>query len=47
MKPFTPSTLCPANGGTAEDGKTELQPSTRLRKVVFGGFLNTSHALNG
>ena len=37
MKPATPSTLRPANGGATQDGKTELPPSTQLRKVVFGG----------
>src|SRR6185369_9898903 len=37
MKPASPSTLRPANGGTTQDGKTELPPSTQLRKVVFGG----------
>ena len=36
MKPATPPTLRPANGGTTEDGKTEAPPSTQLRKVVFG-----------
>ena len=48
MKPATPSTLRPANGGATQDGKTELphppsvvataeDGSTQLRKVVFGG----------
>jgi len=48
MKPATPSTLRPANGGTTQDEKTELphpscvaataeDGSTQLRKVVFGG----------
>ena len=37
MKPATPSTLRPANGGATQDGKTELPPSTHLQKVVFGG----------
>ena len=37
MKPATPSTLRPANGRSTQDGKTELPPSTQLRKVVFGG----------
>ena len=30
MKPATPSTLRPANGGATQDGKTELPPSTQL-----------------
>ena len=37
MKPAPPATPRPANGGTTQDGKTELPPSTHLRKVVFGG----------
>src|SRR5678816_2618273 len=37
MKPATPSTLRPPNGGTAQNGKTELPPSTKLPKVIFGG----------
>ena len=48
MKPATPSTLRPANGGTTQDGKTELphppsvaataeDGSTKLPKVIFGG----------
>ena len=36
MKPATPPTLRPANGGTNEDGKTDVPPSTQIRKMVFG-----------
>ena len=48
MKPATPPTLRPANGGTTQNEKTELphppsvavaaeDGSTQLRKVIFGG----------
>ena len=39
MRPATPSTLRPANGGITEDGKAELPPATQRRKAAFGGSL--------
>jgi hypothetical protein len=37
MKPATPSTHRPTNDAAKQDGKTELPPSSQLRKVLFGG----------